>query len=135
MAKMEWQAIYSVNVSKMDAQHKQLFKLIADLHDAMSQKKGESVVANTVKQLRSYTVTHFSEEEALLAKHNYPALAMQKKLHQEFVGKVEQIEKDLKAGGKLVAVNVMMMLNEWLLGHITKVDKQYGPFLNEKGEK
>ena len=135
MAKIEWQPIYSVNVSKMDEQHKKLIKLVSDLQDAMNQKKGDVQVAETLKQLRSYTVNHFADEEALMAKYGYPDLTNHKKLHKELVAKVDQLEKDMKAGGKLVVVNVMMMLNEWLFGHITKADKLYGPYLNEKGER
>ena len=51
------------------------------------------------------------------------------------VNEVNGYYNDFKAGKMTVSINLMQLLSNWLLDHIQKKDKNYAPFLIEKGIK
>ena len=62
MALVTWDQTYSVSVRRLDEQHQKLFALLNALHEAMRQGKGQAVVQDTLRELATYTVTHFRAE-------------------------------------------------------------------------
>ncbi|MGC2619710.1 MAG: bacteriohemerythrin [Acidobacteriaceae bacterium] len=133
MALFTWNDTYSVKVELCDAQHKKLFAIINNLADAMRMGKGQDVVTVTVAELLQYTRTHFQQEEALLRKANYPQLAAHQEQHHKFVADVEALHRESVAGHAANSVKVLGLLQNWLLHHIQKTDKQYSAHLNAAG--
>lgn len=129
MPLFSWNDSYSVSVSQFDEQHKMLFKLINDLHEAMSQGKGREKMSGITAELLQYTKNHFRDEEAALLRANYPKLIEHKKLHENFTAKVHEFDKDCRSGQSNVSLNVMVFLRDWLSDHILKTDKQYVTYL------
>lgn len=130
MSIVSWSDSYSVNVIGIDAQHKQLFDIINSLHEAMSQGQGKLVLGSTLDSLAHYANVHFTDEENLLAKVNYPELAAQKKEHAVFIQKVHELQTQQRAGSIALTVPVMEFLKDWLVNHILVNDKKYMAFVS-----
>lgn len=133
MALFVWNDTYSVQVGSIDEQHKKLFGIINQLHDALAAGKGQATVKLVLKELIDYTVTHFQSEEAMLDKQGYPNLATHRMDHKSLVDKIKKLQVEYEAGQLGTAVKVMDFLQEWLKSHIMKTDKRYSGFLNAKG--
>jgi len=133
MSLITWDPSYSVKVSRCDEDHKKLFALINSLHEAMSSGKGAAVVQQVVDELADYTQYHFSAEEALLEKTQYPALKSHRAQHQEFVKRVKQFQQDLTVAKSGQSVFVLNFLKDWLSGHIKQTDQKYSAHLNANG--
>jgi len=133
MSLITWDVSYSVNVSKCDDDHKKLFSLLNALHGAMKVGKGRDVIQQVVKELANYTKYHFSQEELLLSKTNYPNLAAHKAEHANFVKKVEEFQAAVKAGNMSQSIAVIGFLTDWLANHIKQTDRQYSAHLNASG--
>ncbi len=133
MAFMTWDQSYSVKVAKCDEDHRKLFALLNNLHDAMSAGKGAQIIGKVVKDLSDYAKFHFAGEEQLLEKTHYPALASHLAQHRMFEKRVEQFHKDVEKGVLGQAISVGSFLQEWLTNHIKQVDKQYSAHLNANG--
>ena len=133
MALVTWDQTYSVSVRRLDEQHQKLFALLNALHEAMRQGKGQAVVQDTLRELATYTVTHFRAEEELMRKTNYPGLAAHRAEHQRFVDKVNQFTQDLKAGGNVSSLQVVGFIKEWLAEHIRRTDRSYSAHMNAQG--
>lgn len=132
MPLMTWEDSFSVHVPIIDEQHKKLFALVNQLHDAMSKGKANDVMLRVLAELASYTKTHFAAEEKLLQSKNYPDLKDHQAQHQKFIEKVGQFQKEF-AGGKItISSEIMNFLRDWLSGHILKTDKRYSEFLVAK---
>jgi hemerythrin-like metal-binding protein len=129
---VQWNNSYSVQVDAMDAQHQRLFELINKLHDAMKQGKGREALPELFENIMQYTKTHFSAEEALLAKNNYPELAAHKLLHTELIAKLTKLQDQFKAGDFSVSMQTRDFLRDWLIEHIKGNDLKYGAFLKQK---
>lgn len=129
MSLITWKDSYSVGVSHFDSQHKVLFNLINDLHEAMREGKGRDKVADVLGVLISYTRGHFTAEELALKSAAYPEYDSHKQAHDAFVAKVLAFEKEFKAGKTNLSLELMEFLQHWLTGHIMETDKQYASYL------
>jgi hemerythrin len=133
MALVHWNNDLSVQVAEMDRQHQKLIGMINDLHEAMSKGKGKEIIGKIIEGLLSYTKVHFSEEEKLMEKYQYPEVDAQKKMHKYFIDKPAQFKRDLENGKLGLTIDVSDFLSDWLKSHIQKEDKKYGPHLNKSG--
>ncbi len=133
MSIFAWKPEYSVSVSVLDAQHKKLFALAQNLHDAMIAGKGRDVLAQSLNDLIEYTKTHFAEEEALLAGHDYPELPQHKQQHLQLIAKITEFQIEFAAGNALITVEVMDFIQNWIKMHILQSDYRYSDFFNRLG--
>lgn len=131
---VSWNQNLAVGVMEIDGQHKELFNRINALLDALSQGKGKQELGNTLKFLEDYTKTHFAAEEKLMTKHSYPGYGVQKAEHTKFINDLSALHKEFSAVGASLPllIQVQKRTVEWLTGHISKMDKELGQFLNEK---
>src|SRR3972149_3293503 len=95
----EWTQNLSIGVAEIDNQHKELFKRINNLLDACTQGKGKDEVLNTLRFLDDYVTVHFTEEERLQQKYNYPYYTSHKALHAEFIKNISDIKKAVEEEG------------------------------------
>jgi hemerythrin len=133
MPLVAWTKKYSVNVRELDEQHKRLFALINDLHDALKVGEGRKATSDILGRLIEYAALHFHTEERYLATCDYPEFSAHRRAHGYFVEKVFEYQRDFEAGRISVPIDVMRFLMDWLLEHIEGTDKKYAPFLNERG--
>ena len=131
---INWSDSYSVKVGSMDDEHKKLIDLMNKLHDAMSSGKSGDVMKDIIQGLVDYTKKHFSDEEKLMQDNNYPGLIEQQNMHKMFVTKIGIYKSDLDAG-KVLSMEVMTFMKDWLINHIQGVDQKYGEFFNNLGIK
>lgn len=133
MAFIEWNESLSVNVAVIDGQHQKLIAMINELHEAMSQGKGRTVLGRIVSGLVSYTESHFRTEEKYFDIYGYPEALSHKKEHADFVAKVSEFKDGVEQGKIALSIEIMNFLSDWLRNHIKGVDKKYLSFFNEKG--
>ncbi len=133
MGAYDWKPEYSVSVSVLDAQHKKLFALAQNLHDAMCAGRGREVLGRCLGELIDYTKTHFAEEEKLLAGHNYPGLPDQKRQHALLIAKIMEFQKSFANGSGMITLEVMDFISGWIAGHIKGTDMLYADFFNRQG--
>ncbi|HUB19604.1 MAG TPA: bacteriohemerythrin [Acidobacteriaceae bacterium] len=133
MAVFVWKDSYSVHVRQFDAQHQKLFEILNALADAMRVGKGEDVIRDVVGQLAVYTRTHFLQEEVAMRQTGYPDFAAHHDQHAKLMAEVEKHKKDLDEGRRPNLVAVLNFLQNWLVQHILKSDKQYADHLNAHG--
>lgn len=127
---IEWGPSYMLGVELIDEQHKKLVALVNKLHKA--RKKGEDLqtLGKIFDELVQYTASHFSDEEALQARANYPDINNHKEVHKKLVAKVLEYGEQLKAG-KLQAADLMRFLSDWLINHIQGTDSKYVPYVKK----
>lgn len=133
MALITWKEAYSVNISEIDNQHKKLVGLINSLHDAMLAGKAKDIMSKTLSDLVDYTLYHFATEEKYFDKYNYPRSEAHKKQHSDLIEQVAALQKKHEDGERVLTIDVMNFLRDWLNDHIIGCDKGYGPYLNSKG--
>jgi len=129
-----WDNTLSTGIKSIDNQHKELFDRINLLVSAMKSGKGKDEVLKTLNFLEEYVIKHFSEEEEIQKKNNYPKYNDQHKQHEEFKNELKELRKVFQATGvsALFVINVQQKMSNWWRQHIINLDKELGEFLIEK---
>ncbi|MDF2948093.1 MAG: bacteriohemerythrin [Sedimentibacter sp.] len=121
-----WDKTLETGNPTIDEQHKSLINAINALLDSCSQGKGRNEVEKTLKFLQDYVIKHFSDEERLQIKSNYPNYNSHKEKHEAFKKTVKDIADDYQKNGtsiQLVA-KVNSSVAGWLITHIKSEDKK-----------
>lgn len=135
MALFIWKDEYSVNIVKIDEQHKKLVALLNDLHSSMLAAKANSILEKTLTELVDYAAVHFKTEEDLMKDYGFEGFDNHKSAHDSFTKKVGEFYEDFKSGKKIISVEILFFLKDWLINHINGTDKLYSSFFNSKGVK
>ncbi|WP_303867538.1 bacteriohemerythrin [Acetobacterium wieringae] len=127
---IEWTPALSVGVDNIDSQHKIWFEKADQLFEAGKTGKSKEVIAQMFDFLDDYTKQHFKDEEAYMAKINYPEIEEQKKLHKAFIEELAKLKKDYQeSGGNItLIISANQMIVNWLTKHISNVDKKIGTY-------
>ncbi len=128
-----WGPRLETGIKDIDIQHKELVRMINELHKAMKTGAGVQKSGAVLDSLAEYTVGHFSHEEKLFNKYQYPEYREHKKIHETLVSTVVDFQTQFKAGQASLSVDLMNFLSQWLKDHIMKCDMKYVPFFKSKG--
>jgi|SRR3954463_6525111 hemerythrin len=127
-----WTDDYSVKVPEFDQHHRQLFRLVDDLHQAMKAGQGKQSMAKILNELIRYTEMHFAAEESALIGANYKEFSAHQAEHDKLRARVGAFQKDFASGSAGLSIGLMEFLNDWLVNHIIKTDQRYSAVLAGK---
>jgi hemerythrin-like metal-binding protein len=133
MQEIQWDNTMSVNVESLDAQHKALFAIINELGEAMKSGITNVAIGSALSKLIVYTQNHFEYEENCMAVACFAKHEEHKCEHAGLMKKVKALEQEYLSGKTNVAEEVMKLLQQWLLHHIMKTDKEYSSHLVQSG--
>ena len=120
---------YITGVPLLDEQHGQLYSLTDQARKLL---KDENMLykfdelKEILQGLRSYTLSHFTDEENFMAKASYEQLEEHQRLHQSFIDRLDQADEEVSrislGTQDSILLELLDYLNEWLLQHIQNVD-------------
>lgn len=122
---IQWNDTFKVDVKVIDEQHQQLFDLINKLYIDMQESQSNESVVKTIKELKNYTIYHFTEEEKLMRDSNYSDLEQHIQIHKNMVQKIQDFQKEYENGNPLVHYEILSFIGNWLTAHIMGVDRKY----------
>jgi len=129
-----WNSVLETGHEKIDEQHKQLFIALNDIANAFKEGTGPQELFKTIEFLTSYTVMHFTTEEDLMEKYDYPGYKTHKQCHEDFKVTVTELTQQLQEKGPSedLIVNVTAVIGDWLISHIRVDDIKMASFLKSK---
>lgn len=132
--KWEWNENLETGIDNVDEQHKTLVFMVNRLMSELAENKREKAVSETIEFLEAYIILHFNEEENLQRKVKYTHYEEHKNVHDEFVKNFQTIKSDYENYGINTDLTFRLseMVADWLLEHISVVDKKLADFINEK---
>lgn len=140
MPKIVWSKRYSVNVKKLDNQHRHIADLVNGINDRIKAREDSKGIVSGFTELIEFTKDHFDTEEALMKKMDFPEAKKHKKEHKELVNLLRDVRKQFKREAKSlgdfdydVARDWLAIHTDWFSVHLAHSDKDFGAFLNKKG--
>lgn len=133
---IEWTRNLATGLEWQDKQHKELFRRINSLLDAMTVGLGKGEVLKLFTFLDEYFVVHFEAEEKAMNKFNYPHMVKHLAEHTRFIEDIAALKEECKKGISTAnVIQVQRRVVDWLINHIGGIDKQLGAFiLRTEGE-
>ena len=124
---IKWEKDYCIGVESIDEQHKKLFEIANRTYDLLKNElitdKYDKII-EIIDELKSYTIYHFNSEEDYMQSIGYKKFFSQKVAHNEFLGKMENIDIErIDNGQNKYLMGILDFVNDWLVEHILKEDK------------
>jgi hemerythrin len=130
---LTWNHACAVGVQAMDDQHAILIDTMNELRLALVRGTPRERQDELLHKLIEFTHMHFLSEEHLLERHGFPGLAGHLAEHQRLLAQLQEALHRLQHGEAVPTADVLCFLHDWFLNHVEGQDKQYGPWLNERG--
>jgi hemerythrin len=136
---MEWTTDLAVGIESIDSQHRELFRRIGNLLQAIREHRCKAEIDGTIKFLDEYAVFHFGEEERRMAEAGYPELEEHKKHHAVYLRNIGEL-KDQAALPRVqgmsyeLSVTVNQIIVDWIVDHIMKIDKKFGEYVRSRNK-
>lgn len=129
-----WNRSLELGIAQIDEQHRELFRRIDLLVDAMMKREGPEELASLFDFLGTYVYEHFAAEEALMRVHAYPQREEHEAEHRRFVEDFKALQREYTKEGAtaLLLVKVNGRVSQWLVEHIARTDKAFGTHLKTR---
>lgn len=135
MALMEFTDKMKCGVDEIDHQHGALIDIINALYDVGLGRTDTNELGEIFGSLTAYFEEHLDYEEKLLAAEGYPDLARHIREHAALRKRIASYKGQMGAGrDRVVALDLLHYIKQWLSSHIMGSDKQACLFLNGKGQ-
>lgn len=126
----EFKDEFRTGIEEIDNEHKKLFEIADRLYEMMINEfipDKYDYIVEVLNELKDYAATHFKHEEEYMMSIRHKKLISQKAEHDEFIEKLEAYDLDeIDENQRKVILELLDFLNEWLINHILKSDKQIG---------
>lgn len=127
---MEWNPIFEVGHSELDAEHRSLFEVLATLSRGPCEIE---LIDTQIQVLEHYVVAHFDREECLMAEAGYPFLAEHRQQHEDFRATVASLRARWGEGHPAaIRQEITKELSAWLSYHIIDSDHGYKGWITMK---
>ena len=132
-----WKDSLLVGVSLLDEQHRKLVDMLDKLLDACKQGKTQVEIGQMLNNTISYTKEHFTDEENLQERYLYPAINAHKRLHAQYIMKMNVLVQEYGKTGPSASLagKLDKTLVEWTIDHINTEDKKLGVYITQAGGK
>ena len=125
-----FQDAYLLGVAEIDAQHRQLVRMINELNQELSARSSDCQIRKGFEALLAFTLLHFQTEHRYMLAHNYADSAAHDFEHGQLANDLRLLlDRHQREGDFLV----LQKLKDWLLSHIQTADKALGQSLRERG--
>ena len=124
-----WNPIYATGIAIFDQHHQRLISLLNDAYNSLAAGAAPADQRKILDELCAYADYHFAAEEEAMDRRHYPGMAAHIAEHDAFRVRVGKLQEQLTAGQAVVDTELLLFLEEWLINHILKVDKEYATAL------
>ena len=127
-----WCDEYNVNVKEIDIQHQKILEHVNNLHSSVEARIDKNDLKHLLVELVEFTSMHFSTEEQLMDKYEYPELEKHHKEHRILLQHMNDLVAAVSSGKYPAFYSDYDVSTDWALVHISEYDKSLGAFLNSK---
>jgi hemerythrin-like metal-binding protein len=129
---LTWTENLSVGDGELDKHHKTIIESINKLEMVINKEDQRQVTKKILDELHLYVDYHFSAEEDLFKKTNFPHAQKHIDEHRSFRDRLEKIQRQYDKNDEFTSLEVMDFLINWVTNHIETFDREYIPYIAKK---
>lgn len=129
MSLLRWTDNYLVGHPRVDDDHRYLFALINEFHDAFSERHSRADLDRLLSRLVEYTERHFRDEEALMREVGFPDTERHMAIHECLVEQIFGLAEKFSNRAVNPTRDTFAFLDTWLTDHILREDITLGLFI------
>jgi methyl-accepting chemotaxis protein len=132
MRLVTWDDSLAVGSPEIDNHHRDFIDQLNACFGRMMYGEGGEAAAEMLLMLTATMKEHLADEERLLKRLNYPALAKHVKAHEDFMVRFAELKRKVEAGDSNAATVSFEFVSNWLTQHIQGDDKAAAKFIRER---
>lgn len=125
---------YFTGIELIDREHEALFEIVGKANALVrdwNKDQGLDDIMKLLEELKEYTEFHFADEEEYMRAVKYDGYEAQKRAHDAFIARLEDIDFDkIQEDPQAYLQSLMVFLLGWLINHILHSDKNI-PMMDE----
>jgi hemerythrin len=135
MSMTTWDDRYLLGLPAIDQDHRILFDLINQLHDAYAAGSlGAERLDIVFNVLGDYVGNHFFREEEMMRDSAYPDMVPHMAAHARFSAEVDKLFHRYRDGGdEHMVLELLALLSNWWRFHVQEDDAAFGRFATKAG--
>jgi len=122
MSLLNWKSEYSVGIDSMDDEHRQMFRLINEIHEEMRGRRDTESMEQFLGDIHTAIAMHFALEERVMREAAYEEYEAHKEDHEELLDQIRDMmdtfDEDCDAGIR----HLSECLSDWFLAHFGSFD-------------
>ncbi|MCK9605644.1 MAG: hemerythrin family protein [Methylomonas sp.] len=120
-------------ITGIDQEHQILVNMLNIASEQLTDDCGRLSNEEIIRDLLSYALYHFDNEEALMLEYQYPTAEREKHVreHRDFSTSVAQLRLAANKGKRVTREELLNFLKAWFVKHISGTDKQLAIFLGK----
>lgn len=122
MSLIEWRDEFSVGVASVDLEHRELIRLINDLHTLIGDNASRDEVVSMLGEIFAQISAHFALEEKYMRDARYPLLDEHKGDHETLLDELRDIMDLVDVDGNYDEQGLSEDLQRWFTEHFRTHD-------------
>ena len=131
MALISWKHEFNIGIPSVDEEHRQLIKLINELHDYLPDREKLFDVDDFLGEIHSRISAHFALEEKWMRDNKYDQYQEHKADHEKLLDDIRDIMDACDNKENFDEETLSDRLSDWFSGHFATMDARLHRFLNE----
>ncbi|MDR0390198.1 MAG: bacteriohemerythrin [Spirochaetaceae bacterium] len=129
-----WDNRYSVEIKKLDDQHKELINAVNELvqYCLADSTEVDEYFLKTIQASSSFAKEHFAAEERLMEAVGFPERKEHERQHAAFAKALLALVKEFEEGRRTVSSDLACFFSAWIIGHIKISDKKYAEYIHSR---
>jgi hemerythrin len=119
-----WRAAYAVGVELLDAQHREMVRLINRVLDRAAGHEAGARLDALIAHLRR----HFETEEVFLRAIDYPLAEEHCREHALQLAEFVDLRRGIGRGGGAVGAADRTEIRQWFFNHVVAEDRRFGAY-------
>jgi hemerythrin-like metal-binding protein len=133
MQLFKWTKAHAVFLPQVDAEHRNLFRLAEDLHQAVEAGAKASRIQNDMQALFTAVEEHFAHEERMMKAAACESYEWHKQQHNTLRRKAKRCAVRFAAGDRNAPPDFLAYLGPWLRDHLALSDRMMGSQVRNSG--
>jgi hemerythrin len=126
MQHFKWTKAHAIFLPQVDAEHRNLFRMAEELHQAVRTGGEAARVQQLVRPLAAAIEEHFAYEERLMRSVSCPDFDWHKLQHDTARSKVKRFCEEIEAGNSEAPREFLEYLGRWFKDHMSLTDRMMG---------
>ena len=126
MQHFKWTKAHAIFLPEIDAEHRNIFRMAEELHQAVRAGAEAARVQELVRPLAVAIEEHFAHEERLMKSVQCPDAAWHRTLHDGARRKLAAAIQEIESGEVEAAGTLIDFLGRWFKDHMSLPDRMMG---------
>lgn len=123
MTLIEWRKEFETGIADVDHEHRELVRLINDLHEHMASGADPARVSEFLGEVFARIAAHFALEESIMRKHAYDEYQAHKAEHERLLDDIRDImDAQQDAPSSAYGDSLSTAVRDWFVNHFKSKD-------------